>query len=88
MEEFYAAAVNADYLVYNASIEAPLYSINDLIGKNELFAGFKAVKEGQVWCTDRYLYQATDIVGQLIRDFHIMLTGGDESEITFLKHLS
>ena len=88
MEEFYAAAVNADYLVYNASIEAPLYSINDLIGKNKLFAGFKAVKEGQVWCTDRYLYQATDIVGQLIRDFHIMLTGGDESEITFLKHLS
>ena len=30
------------------------------------------------------MYQATDIVGQLIRDFHLMLTDGDPSQMTFL----
>ena len=87
MEEFYASAIDADYLVYNASIEAPLRSVSELLDKSGLFADFKAVKEGRVWCTEKVLYQATDIVGTLIRDFHLMLTGGDEEDITFLQHL-
>lgn len=85
MEEFYAQAADADYLIYNASIESPLGSMEDLTDKNELFKKFKAVKEGNVWTTDKYLYQATDIMGQLIQDFHLMLTGGDEQKMTFLK---
>ena len=84
MEEFYATAVDADYLVYNASIDAPINSIDELMAKSELFADFKAVKEGNVWTTGKSLYQATDIVGQLIRDLNLMLTGGDASQMTFL----
>ena len=84
MEEFYATAVDADYLVYNASIDAPINSIDELMAKRELFADFKAVKEGNVWTTGKSLYQATDIVGQLIRDLNLMLTGGDASQMTFL----
>ena len=84
MEEFYNAAVNADYIVYNGTIEVPINSIDDLVSKDPLFAQFKAVQEGNVWCADKYLYQATDIVGQLIRDFHHMLTDGDESQMTFI----
>jgi iron complex transport system substrate-binding protein len=84
MEEFYAQAVDADYLIYNATIESPLSSIADLLDKSELFADFKAVQEGNVWCTGKYLYQATDIVGNLITDIHLMLTGDDGSAMTFL----
>ncbi len=87
MEEFYASAVDADILVYNASIEAPLRSVEELIDKNSLFADFRAVKEGRVYCTDKYLYQATDILGTLIRDFHHMVTGEGEEEMVFLTHL-
>ena len=85
MEEFYEQASDADYLIYNASIESPLGAMEDLTEKSPLFAKFKAVKAGNVWTTDKYLYQATDIMGQLIRDFHLMLTGGDEKEMIFLK---
>ena len=84
MEEFYATAVDEDFLVYNASIDAPINSIDELMAKSELFADFKAVKEGNVWTTGKSLYQATDIVGQLIRDLNLMLTGGDASQMTFL----
>lgn len=88
MEEFYNQAVNADYIIYNASIDSPISSIDDLLAKSDLFADFKAVKEGNVWCTGKQLYQATDIVGELIQDVHLMLTDGDEKDMTFLTKVS
>lgn len=78
MEDFYAAAVDADYLIYNGSIDAPLASMDDLLGKSPLFADFKALQNGNVFTTDRSLYQATDTVGDMIEDLHAMLTGETE----------
>ena len=78
LEQFYAAAVDADYLIYNAAIDNPLPSVDALLAKSNLFADFRAVREGNVWCTGKYLYQATDIVGSLITDIHHMLTGQEE----------
>ena len=51
MEEFYAQAADADYLIYNSSIDNPINSVKDLEEKDALFSDFKAVKEGNVWCT-------------------------------------
>lgn len=86
MEEFYAGAKDADYLIYNATIDAALYSVEDLLDKSALFGDFKAVQEDKVWCTGKYLYQATDILGEMIRDIHIMLSGSGEEQ-TFIYHL-
>lgn len=88
MENFYATAVEADVLIYNASIDAPIESVDELLAKNSLFADFKAVKEGNVWCTGKTFYQATDIVGEMIRDIHLVLTGGSANDMTFLTHVS
>lgn len=87
MEDFYAKAVDADVLIYNASIAAPISTIDELLALNELFADFKGVQEGNVWCTGKSFYQATDIVGQMIRDIHLALTDGDESQMTFLTRV-
>ena len=87
MEEFYTQAIDADYLVYNGTIDDPINSVDELLQKSELFADFKAVKEGNVWCAGKYLYQATDIVGNMITDLHLMLTGGDESQMTFMTKI-
>ena len=88
MEDFYAAASGADYLIYNSNIDAPVTTMEELFAKSSLLKNFKAVKDGNVWCADRYLYQATDITGQLIRDLHTMLTGGDEKDMLFLKKVN
>lgn len=88
MEEFYATAVDADYLIYNATIDDPIESLEDLYSKSELFRDFRAVSEGNVWCASKYLYQATDIVGNMITDIHLMLTTQDESSMTFLSKIS
>lgn len=87
MEDFYAKAVDADMLIYNASIAAPISTVDELLALNELFADFKGVQEGNVWCTGKSFYQATDIVGQMIRDIHLALTDGDESQMTFLTRV-
>lgn len=87
MEEFYASAVDADYLIYNGSIDGNIKTISDLVKQNELFKDFKAVKEGNVWNTGKSFYQATDIVGQMIRDIHVMITDGSADDMTFLQQL-
>lgn len=85
MEQFYAAAVDADYLIYNTSIANPLGSLEDLFALSPLFADFKAVKEGNVWCAGKDLYQETDDVGEFIADIHNMITG--EGEMRFLTRV-
>lgn len=85
MEDFYVNAKDADYLIYNAAIENELDSMDGLVKKNSLFADFKAVKENNVWCTKKSLYQSTDKIGNIIVDFHQMLTDGDSGDYMFLN---
>ena len=84
MEEFYDAAIQADYLVYNASIDSPISTIEELLAKNGLFADFKAVQEGNVWCTGKAMFQASDKTADFIMDLNAMLSGSDGEGMTFL----
>lgn len=88
MEEFYQTAREADYLIYNSTLGGPVETLEDLLGKSGLFADFKAVQEGNVWRTDSYLYQATDVLGSMIGDLHAMLSGTEETHLTFIHKLS
>jgi iron complex transport system substrate-binding protein len=59
--------------------------LDELYAKSELFADFKAVKEGNVWCTGKSMFQATDKIAEFIMDLNLMLTDADESEMTFFN---
>lgn len=85
MEEFYATAQDADYLIYNSSIDGEVGSIDELLGKSSLLGDFKAVQEGNVFCTTKNLYQESMSIGTLTKDIHSMLTG--ETEMTYLYRL-
>ncbi len=86
MEEFYAAAKDADYLIYNSSIDGEIGTIGELTGKSSLLADFKAVQEGNVWCTTKNLYQESMAAGSLAKDIHAMITG-DAQEMRYLYRL-
>ncbi|WP_197026458.1 ABC transporter substrate-binding protein [Oribacterium sp. P6A1] len=86
MEEFYAAAAGADFIIYNGSIDSSVDTLQDLLAKNELLRDFKAVKENNVYIVDKKFYQSTDTVSEFARDVHIMLSG-DSGEKMFLKKL-
>ncbi len=87
IEEFYAIAIDADYLIYNNAIDTTVSSIDDLLSKNELFEDFKAVQNGNVLATGKALYQATASFGQFITDIRMMLTDDKSSDMTFLFNL-
>lgn len=74
MEEFYAKAKDADYLIYNSAIDSELTSLEELFDKSTLLKDFKAVKEGNVWCTEKNLFQETTGLGKMIEDIHTILT--------------
>ena len=73
--------------IYNAAIVAPISSIDELIAKDSLFADFKAVNEGNVWCTTNDMYQQSMSIGYLMQDIHRMLLGEDEGEMKYLFQL-
>ncbi|MDD7740584.1 MAG: ABC transporter substrate-binding protein [Fusicatenibacter sp.] len=86
MEEFYASAKNADYIIYNSTIEGELNSVEDLLSKSSLLANFKAVQEGNVYCTTKNLYQSSMELGTIISDIHNMINGKEE-ELTYIYKL-
>lgn len=89
MEEFYLAARDADYLIYNSTIDGEMESVEELLQKDGLLEDFKAVQEGNVWCTSRNLYQQSMSIGQMTKDIHNILSGDAErqKEVQYLYHL-
>ena len=89
MEAFYAAAKDADYLIYNSTIDGELETLDELLAKSRLLADFKAVKEGHVWCTGKNLFQETMGLGDMILDIHRILTeeNPQTDEMTYLHRL-
>lgn len=83
LEDFYSSCRDADYLIYSATLDRPLSSIRELLGKNALFADFKAVKEGHVYTTDKDFYQLSDRMADFAEDVRQMLQ--DQDDMHFLK---
>ncbi len=86
MEEFYNTARDADYLVYNSAIDGGVESLEELLEKSEMLEDFKAVKEGNVWCTTADMYQQSMSIAFLIEDMHNMLMKKD-AEMEYLFRL-
>ncbi len=78
LEEFYDSAKDADIIIYNSSIDGGVETVEELKDKWALLADFKAVKEGNVWCTTNDSYQQSMAIGYMIEDMHKVISGGEE----------
>lgn len=87
VEEFYNGAKDADFLIYNSTVDGGVKSINELVKKCPVLADFKAVKSGNVWCTEKDVYQQSMSIGFLIEDIHNMLQDADDKEMNYLYRL-
>ncbi|MBR6159345.1 MAG: ABC transporter substrate-binding protein [Lachnospiraceae bacterium] len=86
MEDFYAAAKDADVMIYNSTIEEEPQGISSLTGMNELFSDFKAVKEGNVYCLRSGFFQNMTKMADLIEDMDKAFSKSPE-EMKFLYKL-
>ena len=90
LEDFYAGAKDADVLIYNSAIEGTIASVSQLTEKFPLLAEFKAVQNGQVWCTSQSLFQQSMALADLILDMNKVFTEGtpDADTLKFLTHVA
>ena len=83
MEKFYEGARDADYIIYNSTIDGEIGSIDELVAKAPLLADMKAVKNGNVYCTGKNFYQETNVCGLMVSDIYNMLAGS--GDMVFFK---
>ena len=90
LEDFYAGAKDADVLIYNSAIEGTIASVSQLTEKFPLLSEFKAVQNGQVWCTAQSLFQQSMELADLILDMNKVFTEGtpDADTLKFLTHVA
>lgn len=93
LEEFYAGAKDADVLIYNSTIEGKIETTEQLLSKCPMLADFKAVQNGNVWCTTQSLFQESMELPDLILDMNRVFAAEspnavNEDELRFLTHVS
>lgn len=86
MEAFYDGAKDADVLIYNSTLNGELQTMTELLAQSPLLAQFKAVQNGDVWCTGQNLFQEGMGLGRLILEINHILTGQD-GEMQYLHRL-
>ena len=74
LEEFCRYASEADVLIWNATITRAPDSLEALTAEEPVFASFRAVRDGAVWCTDESMYQRADAAGSIVSDLHDVLS--------------
>ena len=85
METFYATAKDADFIIYNSAITGEISSLEELLTIEPLLKDFKAVQNGNVWCTGQNMYQETMGLGQMILEMHEIFTGTADDLNYFYK---
>ncbi|MBQ7680929.1 MAG: ABC transporter substrate-binding protein [Oscillibacter sp.] len=89
MEAFYAAARDADILLYDGTIDGGLDTLEQLYAKSTLFRDFAAAQSGNVWCVERNLFQEPTAAGGVVADFHAVFSGAADAQtrLTYLHRL-
>ena len=86
METFYETAKDADVIIYNSTIGGEIETMEKFLSMNNLLKNFKAVENGNVWCTSENMFQETMKLGQMISDFNAVFTG-DAEKLANIKYL-
>ncbi len=86
-EDFYELAHDADILIYNGTIEGELSSVEDLKDKNPLFADFKAVKDGKVYCTNADMFQKSSSIVDVVVDMYKVISAQDCADLKYIIRL-
>ena len=88
-ESFYASARDADVLLYNAAIDGGMDTLAELLSKGEWLADFKAVQNGDVWCTEADVFQQSSAISAMIAELNRIFSGtAEEAELRYFHRLT
>lgn len=84
MEAFYEGARDADILIYNSTIMGEINGMDELIAKSKLLEDFKAVKSGNVYCTQKNLFQEVTKMGTMIEEMNKIFTDENDNALEYM----
>ena len=87
LEQFFAVAKEADFLIYNSTVEGELASLDALLEKSPLMKDCKAVQSGNVWCTGQNMFQQVSGTAEMISDLHAVFSGDTAAPLNYLYRL-
>lgn len=87
METFYDTAMEADYIIYNGSIDGSVKTLDDLLDKDPIMEKMAAVQNDNCWVTGSSMYQRTDIVADMILDFHKLFIEDNPTDLKYITKL-
>ena len=88
MESFYAQAREADVLIYNSTTAGNVDSMEQFLSLNPLLKDFRAVQEGNVWCTEMSMFQRTAAAAGMIEELHAVFQDeADGAELQYLHRI-
>ncbi|MCR5843805.1 MAG: ABC transporter substrate-binding protein [Oscillospiraceae bacterium] len=82
MESFYAQARDADVLIYNSTAVGAVPDMEAFLALNPLLADFRAVRTGEVWCTEKSMFQRSSAAADIIRELHAILCGEADDQLS------
>ena len=86
-ETFCEKAWDADILIYNSTVAGEIGSVSELKKKFPLIEDFTAVKNGDVWCTEKNMFQQTTGAADMIAELHMIFTGKADDEMEYIYRL-
>ena len=87
-EYFYSKAKDCDVIIYNAAVDDKIKNLEQLLLKFELLRDFEAVKKGNVWCTEKSMYQEMNDAGLMIKEMHDIFTFDDkDADLSYFYRL-
>ena len=87
MESFYAQARDADVLIYNSTVAGDVTDMRSFLSPHPLLGDFKAVKEGNVWCTEMSMFQRSSAAADMIRELRAAVSGDAEEDLRYLHRI-
>ncbi|MBR6912228.1 MAG: ABC transporter substrate-binding protein [Treponema sp.] len=86
-EDFYTNALDADIIIYNGDIAGEIATLDELLSLNPLFADFKAVREGRMYCTGKDFFQESTCIASFLKELSD-IQSGDESSLLYLRKIT
>ena len=87
LEDFYAGARDADFLIYNSTIEGVVSTTDELVAKCSLLADFKAVQNGHVWCVAQSFFQQSMELADFILELNRLFTEDAPDGLQYFIHV-
>ena len=87
LEDFYAGARDADFLIYNSTIEGVVSTTDELVAKCSLLADIKAVQNGHVWCVAQSFFQQSMELADFILELNRLFTEDAPDGLQYFIHV-